>query len=125
MAIFTAAEQTYADMIVDQLDPDRKLFSHRLYRQHCFRIDDVYVKDLRIIGDRDLEDMLIVDNSIISFAFQLDNGIPICAFFGSSTLDQELLFLITYLEEVYHQKDCRVANQKTFKLMEMLKTKTD
>jgi CTD small phosphatase-like protein 2 len=87
MAIFTAAEQTYADLIVDRLDPDRKIFSHRLYRQHCFKIDDVYVKDLRIINDRALEDMLIVDNSIISFAFQLDNGIPICAFFASNTQD--------------------------------------
>ena len=62
-----------------------------------------------MIEDRDLSDMLIVDNSILSFGFQLDNGVPICSFYsggpdrGSS--DQELLYLLTYLEEVYHQKD--------------------
>lgn len=32
MAIFTAAEQTYADLIVNKLDPDNSIFSHRLYR---------------------------------------------------------------------------------------------
>jgi TFIIF-interacting CTD phosphatase-like protein len=33
------------------------------------KVEDAYVKDLRIIADRDLEDMVIVDNSILSFAF--------------------------------------------------------
>lgn len=69
MAVFTAAEQTYADLIIDKIDPEKKYFSHRLYRQHCFKIDDVYVKDLRIITDRTTEDTIIVDNSILSFAF--------------------------------------------------------
>jgi len=69
MAVFTAAEQTYADLIIDRLDSEKKFFSHRLYRQHCFKIDEVYVKDLRIIRDRPPEDTIIVDNSILSFAF--------------------------------------------------------
>jgi TFIIF-interacting CTD phosphatase-like protein len=42
----------------------------------------IYVKDLRIIADRDLKDIIIVDNSIISFAFNLSNGVPISAFTG-------------------------------------------
>jgi TFIIF-interacting CTD phosphatase-like protein len=33
------------------------------------KVEDAYVKDLRIISDRDLEDIVIVDNSIVSFAF--------------------------------------------------------
>lgn len=32
MAIFTAADQEYADLILDQLDPEKEFFSHRLYR---------------------------------------------------------------------------------------------
>lgn len=60
----------------------------------------VYVKDLAVIGDRDIKDMVIVDNSIISFAFNLNNGIPIKAFLGESN-DDELLYMVTYLEEVY------------------------
>lgn len=40
----------------------------------------MYVKDLRIIKDRNLKDVVLVDNSTVSFAFNLDNGIPIRAF---------------------------------------------
>ncbi len=32
MAIFTAADQEYADLIIDKLDPSRDYFKHRLYR---------------------------------------------------------------------------------------------
>ena len=39
------------------------------------------MKDLRVIGNRDLKDMVIVDNSVYSFAFQIDNGIPIIPFY--------------------------------------------
>jgi CTD small phosphatase-like protein 2 len=58
------------------------------------------VKDLRVIRDRELKDMVIVDNSIVSFAFQLSNGIPIAAFTGQPN-DEELLYLVTYLEELF------------------------
>jgi len=69
IAIFTAADQEYADLIIDKIDPEKKYFQHRLYRQHCVKKNDVYFKDLRIIVDRDLESTIIVDNSILSFAF--------------------------------------------------------
>ena len=32
MAVFTAAEQEYADLIIDIIDPDKKYFMKRLYR---------------------------------------------------------------------------------------------
>jgi TFIIF-interacting CTD phosphatase-like protein len=70
LVVFTAGMQDYADNILDSFDEDRSLIKHRLYRQHCIKAAPrVYVKDLRIIGDRDLKDVIIVDNSIISFLF--------------------------------------------------------
>jgi CTD small phosphatase-like protein 2 len=69
-----------------------------------------------------MEDLVIVDNSIISFAFQLDNGIPICAFYGENKYqDQELLYLITYLDGLFinYPDDSRRSNSKTFKLKEL------
>jgi TFIIF-interacting CTD phosphatase-like protein len=50
--------------------------------------------------DRDRKEMLIVDNSIMSFAFDLDNGVPINSFLGTEKDDKELLFLYSFLEEV-------------------------
>jgi len=77
----------------------------------------VYVKDLAIIADRNIKDMVIVDNSIISFAFNLSSGIPIKAFVGEGN-DDELLFMVTYLEEVYTKPDIRKFISQTFKLQE-------
>ena len=77
------------------------------------------MKDLNIIKDRSLEDIVIVDNSIVSFGFQLDNGVPISSFQSEDSQDQEMLYLLTYLEEIYHQKDVRKMNQKTFGLKDL------
>ena len=68
--VFTASHQVYADAILDYIDPNNEYIQARLYRQHCFLTSEgYYVKDLRIFGDRDLKDVVIVDNSVYSFAF--------------------------------------------------------
>lgn len=48
--IFTAGNQCYADPILDYLDPERKI-QHRLYRDSCTMVNNqLFVKDLRILG---------------------------------------------------------------------------
>lgn len=70
IVVFTAGTQDYADAALDFIDPNRQIIKHRLYRQHCVNpCHGVYVKDLRIIADRDIKDIILVDNSIISFAY--------------------------------------------------------
>mmetsp|Transcript_47529 Transcript_47529/g.34806 ORF Transcript_47529/g.34806 Transcript_47529/m.34806 type:complete len:240 (-) Transcript_47529:37-756(-) len=118
IAVFTAGEQTYADAVLDYIDEERNIIKHRLYRQHCVKIEDgIYVKDLRIIQDRPLSDIIIVDNSIISFAFNIDNGVPIGAYLRQEK-DEELLYLVSLLEEIYSYKDVREHIAKTLKLKE-------
>ena len=56
----------------------------------------LYIKDLRIIRNRRMEDMVIVDNAVYSFGFQLENGIPIIPFYNNP-MDEELHHLIFYL----------------------------
>lgn len=75
--VFTASKKCYADAVLDYLDPSHEYIHHRLYRNDCTFNEGVYIKDLRIFGDRKLQDMVIVDNALYSFAYQLDNGIPI------------------------------------------------
>lgn len=119
LVVFTAAEQDYADAILDILDTEN-LISHRLYRQHCINIEDKYfVKDLRIVQDRDLANMVLVDNSIISMAFNIDNGIPVSPFFRWTKNDEEFLFLHSYLDELFHIEDIRDHNREKFKLQEI------
>ena len=97
VVVFTASHQSYADVVLDYLDPGRELIQARLYREHCIQPEPhwfldqsegaqnlaLYIKDLRIIANRDLEDMVIVDNAVYSFGFQLDNGVPIIPFYDS------------------------------------------
>lgn len=70
IVVFTASHKVYADAILDYLDPENKYFSYRLYRDNCVLTPEgYYVKDLRVIRNRKLEDLVIVDNSVYSFAF--------------------------------------------------------
>jgi CTD small phosphatase-like protein 2 len=52
----------------------------------------MYVKDLRVISNRSLKNMVLVDNAAYSYIFQLDNGIPIIPFYDSKA-DNELRVL--------------------------------
>lgn len=82
--------------------------------------EGIYVKDLRVITDRKPQDLVLVDNSIVSFAFNIDNGIPISAFMRQQG-DEELLYMVSYLEEIYSFPDVRQQIIQTFKLREQMK----
>lgn len=70
VGVFTASHKAYADAILDFLDPENKYFAFRLYRENCIQTKEgYYVKDLRILGNRRLEDLVIIDNSVYSFSF--------------------------------------------------------
>jgi CTD small phosphatase-like protein 2 len=49
------------------------------------------IKDLRIIG-RKLANILLVDNAAYSYAFQLDNGVPVLPYFQGKN-DYQLIAL--------------------------------
>ena len=95
--IYTASYKNYADTIIDYIEKDKKYFSLRLYRENCIYLKPgIYIKDLRIINERELKNMIIIDNSLFSFANQLDNGILVTSFFNDLN-DNFLLNLINYL----------------------------
>ena len=64
------------------------------------------MKDLRIIEDRNLSDIVIVDNSIVAFGFQLDNGVPISSYLEGDK-DEEIIYLEAYLEQLFPHSDFR------------------
>lgn len=93
----------------------------RLYRESCVRTPDgVYVKDLRIFEHcRSLSDLVLVDNAVYSFGYQLENGIPIIPFYEDKE-DEELLHLSQYLECLAKNGgDVRDHNKKAFQLREL------
>ena len=117
--VYTASHQSYADSVIDYIDPNKEFIKHRLYRHNCVKIkykkDFMYVKDLRIIRNVNMKNMVIIDNSVLSFAFQLDNGIPILPFTDDKK-DKELIFLYHYLNGIAKCEDLREENKKNLKM---------
>ena len=116
IVIFTASHQSYSDAVLNYLDPENKYFNYRLYRDSCVqcKTNDInfYVKDLDIFKDNyDLKDIIMIDNSILSFAYHLNNGIPVVPFYDS-TEDSELPLLCFYLLSISSYKDLREANKE-------------
>ena len=73
-----------------------------MFRDSCVKVEQFYIKDLDIILDRDKSNVIIVDNSILSFAFDLANGVPINSFMGTEENDKDLLYLISFLEDSFY-----------------------
>ena len=113
--VFTAASKSYGDAVMNALDPEGNLIDYRLYRENCTKNNDVYVKDLRIIN-RDLKSTIIVDDLIVSFASQMENGIFIAPFTGKK-LDGELGTLRIFLRQIVSEVDVRVPIAAKYNLL--------
>eukprot|EP00831_Metopus_contortus_P034806 TRINITY_DN27724_c0_g1_i1.p1 TRINITY_DN27724_c0_g1~~TRINITY_DN27724_c0_g1_i1.p1 ORF type:complete len:234 (-),score=59.72 TRINITY_DN27724_c0_g1_i1:71-772(-) len=66
----------------------------------------------------DLRHSIIIDNAIYSFAYQLDNGIPIVPFYDDKE-DRILLTIRDYLIYLKQFEDVRCINRITFSLSEL------
>lgn len=114
--IFTASHSCYASVVLDYLDPKREWISHRLFRDHCVQTEEgMYVKDLRVLGQRNLQDVLIIDNAAYSFGYHVDNGIP-CIPFYDNKADQQLKHFIVYAKYLASIPDIVAFNREYFKL---------
>jgi CTD small phosphatase-like protein 2 len=121
IVIFTASTQYYATLVMQTLDPQKKYFNGLLSRNHCLMTKNgFFIKDLRMVDNRDLKDVLLLDNYVHSFAFNLDNGIPILEWRGEMD-DDELLHMIPYLKELAREVDVREANKKQLALWQIPK----
>ena len=120
IVIYTASHQAYADSVLDFMDPKKKYFKYRLYRNNCSLIDvegsKFYVKDLDILNEYyNLKDVIIVDNSVLSFSYHLHNGIPIVPYYDEDK-DGSLYVVGLYLMHIFPEYDLREANKKHINL---------
>ena len=68
IGIFTASVQEYADAVINYLDPENRFIKFRLYRNNCINVGNLLtIKDLRILRDINLKNIVLVDNNIYSF----------------------------------------------------------
>ncbi|XP_038646241.1 carboxy-terminal domain RNA polymerase II polypeptide A small phosphatase 1-like [Scyliorhinus canicula] len=95
--LFTASLSKYADPVADLLDK-WGAFRFRLFRESCVFHQGNYVKDLSRLG-RDLDQLIIIDNSPASYVFHPNNAVPIASWFDDMS-DTELLDLIPFFERL-------------------------
>lgn len=106
VVVFTASLALYADPVLDELSASAAaihggnpadMIHGRLYREHCVMVGGVFVKDLTRLG-RDVKQVIIVDNSPISYAMQPENAVHIIDFIDDEAdgeLDKTLAKVLT------------------------------
>lgn len=108
--VYTCAKKEYAEKILNVLDPQRKLFRHRLYQEDCACVQGHYIKDLSILG-RDLAKTVVLDNAPHTYPYHLMNMIPVKSW-SREPDDRELQKLIPTLEKLATVEDFRDVLKK-------------
>jgi RNA polymerase II subunit A small phosphatase-like protein len=109
VVIYTASLNKYADPLLDLLDPNRVIRT-RLFRESCVYYEGNYVKDLSLL-DRDLKEVIIIDNSPSSYIFHPENAID-CTSFIDDPADRELDQIAAFLAGIKDVRDVRgICNQ--------------
>lgn len=121
--LYSAAVASYGNAVLDILDPNRRIFSKRFFRDSTIDVGDIRnVKDLNKL-ERDLRRTVIVDNQAFSFLLQPRNGIK-CKPFRGHDNDRELqsiiLPLLKYLSIL---NDVRPALHSVMGMEDWFKTK--
>jgi CTD nuclear envelope phosphatase 1 len=128
--IFTASVRQYGDPVINMLDPTG-LVKERLFRSSCVNQRGNFVKDLAVLN-RDLSQVIIVDNSPVAYTFnprtpapafsffffllaltqvsartRTENAVPISNWMGTDPGDEELLNLLPFLDALRWTQDVR------------------
>jgi TFIIF-interacting CTD phosphatase-like protein len=113
--VWTTLDPSLADLILEEIDHEQKLVSHRIYKEQCSLLKrDILAKDLRGVN-RNLKEVIIVDSNPASYILQPDNAVPVVPFRGGN--DRELMDLERFLvREVSGAADVRDVNRRKFKL---------
>jgi hypothetical protein len=135
---FTAGKVGYADKVLEALDPEGKIFKHKLYRTSCFHArGGVFLKDLdRVVEIADcpfgcsneswtckhdaLARTVLVDNSPLSFIKNPDNGILVSSWFDDED-DNALFSVLQLLRYLDQSDDVRPTLRDLFGLSSVLK----
>jgi CTD small phosphatase-like protein 2 len=137
--VFTAAGKSYADLVLNHLDPKGLLFAGRWYRDSCMEIvNRIRVKPilrLPIFSDRGattawdgsphneqhpaLRRVVLVDNNPMSFLANPDNGILVESF-TNNPCDRDLETVWHLLRELEGVDDVRPHLKSRFGLRQML-----
>mmetsp|Transcript_1145 Transcript_1145/g.7465 ORF Transcript_1145/g.7465 Transcript_1145/m.7465 type:complete len:280 (+) Transcript_1145:198-1037(+) len=98
VVVYTDQLQTYADPILDRLDPNRQYIHYRLYRDATKYTGGEHVRDLSQLN-RDLSRVILISPNEKAFRLQPDNAIQVRPY-NLEKEDTVLLDLMPFLESI-------------------------
>ena len=94
LILFSSGTSDYVDPIINSIEKNEKYFEFVLYRQHIsFDERGESFKNLNLLN-RDIKNILIIDNIENNFKFHKANGICIKPFYGDLEKDRNILNLL-------------------------------
>lgn len=108
VAVFTAGSESYAQAVVEHLDPYGVVIQQMLSRSMCTPtpLQDAFCKDLGKLTN-DMSRTILVDNSPLSCMLQPENGLLIDDWYGGDPNDCELERVRQVLEACLFADDVR------------------
>eukprot|EP00347_Sterkiella_histriomuscorum_P007194 403349905 len=122
---YTSGDYEYAKSALNAIERNETFFQYRLTKDNCIRIQELnyHAKDLRILlSNRDMKDIVIVDNQVTNFMLQIHNGLPIKEFHGDKN-DTVLMSLTKYLMSFKDVHDVRDKISTDFDLASLVEGK--
>ena len=124
--IYSAAETSYVLDMLSSIDPRHEYFRGALTRENCAILSlkengGIAMKNLSVITNRELRNMIIVDDLIHVWPNNLSNLIPIEPFYGNPQ-DRALEPLQKLLIKLHKSSDVRKRIQERIPLVHYTKT---
>jgi CTD small phosphatase-like protein 2 len=123
LILFTSGSRAYANAIINEvIEENDDFFDYVITREHCLvdKKNGITVKDLDILmGNRQIKDIIIVDNCSKCYIKHIENGIPIPTYDGTNN-DKYLILLKNYLlSKIKGCDDVREILKVDFRLVEL------
>ena len=94
LILFSLGTSEYVSPIIKNIEKKEKFFEHILYREHVTYDDNGnFFKNLNLLN-RDVKNIIIVDDNYKNFKYHKSNGICIKPFFGDSLNDKNTLKIL-------------------------------
>lgn len=119
--IYTTLDEDFTTALVrKKLDKKGVIVNGILSKSYCFKKNGYYIKDLRVLKNRDLSKVVFLDASVISACNQMDNSIIVPPY-SSSKGDTALFEVLATLKVLAKAPDIRIELRKLCSLLDMYK----
>ena len=119
--IYSSGTEGYVWEILESIEGLSEYIDLVLTYQHCEQYGNIIVKNANILADRDLDEIIIIDDKISYWPKQLDNIIPIKPFFPEEVDTAVMDKIEALLQALGRERNVRRYIAEEFKIKEKYK----